>query len=129
MLIIHTDGASLGNPGPMGAGVAVYKDGKLVKEISEYLGNGTNNIAEYTAVIHALETAHEMDEKEVVIRSDSQLLVRQMNGEYKVRDPNLKKLRFRIQGLCVGIKVTFEHIPREENKIADKLSKKGAEKQ
>ena len=127
MLIIFTDGASLGNPGPMGIGVVVYKDGIRVEELSEYIGTGTNNIAEYTAVIKALETVHSMGETEAHIKSDSQLIVRQLNGEYKVRDPNLLKLKRKVEELCHGLSVHFEHIPREHNDEADALSKEGAQ--
>ncbi len=126
-LIIFTDGASLGNPGPMGIGVAAFRHGKKVKEISEYIGEGTNNIAEYTAVMRALEFARGEGEKEVHIKSDSQLVVRQLNGEYKVKDEKLKALKLAVDELCVGMAVKFEHIPREQNEGADALSKEAAE--
>jgi ribonuclease HI len=129
MLVIYTDGASLGNPGPMGIGIVVYRDGIRVEELSEYIGKGTNNIAEYTAVIKALETAHSMGEMEVHIKSDSQLVIRQLNNEYKVKDVKLKPLKKRIDKLCSNkMKVTFEHIPREKNTEADVLSKKAAKR-
>ena len=127
MIIAFTDGASLGNPGPMGAGIVIYRDGVRVEELSEYLGHGTNNIAEYTAIIKALETAHTMGESEVHVKSDSQLVIRQLNNEYKVRDPGLQVLKTRVEHLCIGLTVRFEHIPREKNEEADKLSKEGAE--
>jgi ribonuclease HI len=127
MLLIFTDGASLGNPGPMGIGVVIYRDGIRVEELSEYIGDGTNNVAEYSAVIKALETVHGMGEMEAHIKSDSQLIVRQLNGEYKVRDPELRPLKRRVEDLCRGIRVHFEHIPREHNEEADALSKEGAE--
>ena len=127
MLVIFTDGASLGNPGPMGVGVVIYRDGVRVEELEEYIGDGTNNIAEYTAVIKGLETAHSMGEIDVHVKSDSQLIVRQLNGEYKVRDMELRPLKARVDSLCVGIKVRFEHIPREKNGEADELSKRAAE--
>jgi len=126
-LTIFTDGASFGNPGPMGIGVVIYKDGKKAGEMSEYLGNGTNNIAEYTAVIRALEYARESGEKEIHVKSDSQLVVRQLNGEYKVRDEKLKTLKRKIDSLREGMSVRFEHIPRERNEEADALSKEAAE--
>jgi ribonuclease HI len=127
MLVIFTDGCCLGNPGPMGIGVVIYRDGVRVEELDEYLGNGTNNVAEYTAVIRALETAHEMGEKEVHLKSDSQLLVQQLNGEYKVKDAKLRPLKRQVEHLCTGLEVHFEHIPREKNGEADKLSKEAAE--
>jgi ribonuclease HI len=127
MLTIYTDGASFGNPGPMGIGVVIYKDDFRVEELSEYIGEGTNNMAEYTAVIKALETAHHLGDMDVHIKSDSELVVRQLNNEYKVKDIKLKPLKRRIDELCHGLKVKFEHIPREKNEEADKLSKEGAE--
>lgn len=111
----------------MGIGVALYRDGFRIEELSEYLGSGTNNIAEYTAVIRALETAHRLGDKEVHIKSDSQLIIRQLTGEYKVKDPKLKPLKTQVESLCRGLRVSFEHIPREHNTEADKLSKEGAE--
>jgi len=127
MLIAFTDGASLGNPGHMGIGVALYRDGFRIEELSEYLGSGTNNIAEYTAVIRALETAHRLGDKEVHVKSDSQLVIRQLSGEYKVKDPKLRPLKMQVDALCHGLMVTFEHIPRKRNSEADRLSKEGAE--
>jgi ribonuclease HI len=123
MLVIFTDGASAGNPGPMGIGVAIYRDGFRVEELSEYLGKGTNNIAEYTAIIRALEAAHQMGERQVHLKSDSQLAIRQISGQYKVKDPKLRPLKKRISELMRGLEITFEHIPREKNLEADKLSK------
>ncbi len=127
MLVIFTDGCCLGNPGPMGIGVVIYRDGVRVEELDEFLGDGTNNVAEYTAIIRALEIAHGMGESEVHVKSDSQLLVRQLNNEYKVRDPKLRPLSEKVASLCHGLKVRFEHIPREKNGEADKLSKEAAE--
>lgn len=122
-LIVYTDGASSGNPGPMGIGVVIYRDEFRVEELSEYIGVGTNNIAEYTAVIKALEAAHQMGAHEVHVKTDSQLVVRQLTGEYKVKDPKLKPLKRKIDSLCKSLDVHFEHVPREKNKEADKLSK------
>ena len=126
MLVIFTDGASLGNPGPMGIGIVIYRDSMRIEELSESIGEGTNNIAEYTAVMKALQTAHMMGEMEVHIKSDSQLVIRQLNNEYTVKDPKLKSFKRKIDKLCTGMKVFFEHIPREKNEEADKLAKKAA---
>lgn len=128
MLTIYTDGASLGNPGPMGIGIVIYKGDVRVEELSEYLGEGTNNIAEYTAIKRALETARGMGESEVHIKSDSQLVIRQLNNEYKVKDLKLRPLKNEIDRLCHGLQVFFEHIPREKNSEADALSKEGAKR-
>ncbi len=123
VLIIYTDGASSGNPGPMGIGIVIWKEGKKIGEISEYIGNGTNNIAEYTAVKKALELAIEMGEKDVVIKSDSELVIKQLNNEYKVKDRDLKRLKMEIDAARLNLNVKFIHIPRERNKSADSLSK------
>ncbi|MBI2079637.1 ribonuclease HI family protein [Candidatus Micrarchaeota archaeon] len=126
MLIIYTDGCCLGNPGKMGIGAVIQKDGKTINEVSKFIGQGTNNIAEYEAVIKALEGVKDV-EGEILVRSDSQLLVRQLNNEYKVKMPHLKKLKAQVDSLILNKKIRFEHIPREENERADYLSKKGAE--
>lgn len=128
MLVIYTDGASSGNPGPMGIGVAIYRDHFCMEQLSEYLGTGTNNVAEYSAVIRALETAHSLGEREVHVKSDSQLVIRQLNNEYKVKDPGLRELKRRIDALRIGLEAHFEHIPREKNTVADKLSKQAIRK-
>ncbi len=127
MLVIHTDGACFGNPGPMGIGIAIHKDGKTVKKVSEYIGKGTNNIAEYTAVLRGLAFAKEMNEREVEIRSDSELLIKQMKGEYKTKMPHLKELKKKIDELRKEINVNFKWVPREQNEIADLLSKEAIE--
>lgn len=122
-LVISTDGASSGNPGPMGLGIVIYKGAKMIEEHSLFAGKGTNNMAEYLAVIKALEAAKKLKAGEVHLKSDSQLLVRQLSGEYKVKNAKLKPLKAKVDELCEGIKVFFEHVPREKNKEADKLSK------
>ncbi len=129
MLIIHTDGACFGNPGPMGVGVVAYKGAKVVHTISEYIGKGTNSIAEYTAVLRALEYAKELGESEVEIRSDSELVIKQMNGEYKVKAPHLKELKRKIDSIRNGMEVKFRWVPREQNTAADELSKDAIESQ
>ncbi len=128
MLVAYIDGACFGNPGPMGIGIVLYKAGKKIKEISEHFGRGTNNIAEYSAFIRALEEAKKLGEKGVLVRTDSQLLANQINGVYKVRDKKLKELKARADLIMAGLNVKVEHIPRERNAEADALSKKGAEK-
>jgi ribonuclease HI len=125
-LIIYTDGACFGNPGPMGIGIVIYRDGFRVEELSESLGIGTNNQAEYTAIIRAIETAHELGATTIHLKSDSELVVRQLNNQYKINDPELRQLKKKIDSLVASIKITFEHIPREKNSEADKLSKEGA---
>lgn len=127
MLIVYTDGCCLGNPGPMGIGVAIYEDGKLIAEISEYAGLGTNNVAEYLAVIRALSEIKKRGKSKAILRTDSQLLANQLNGIYKVKDKKLKKLKAEVDKLLSSLSVVVEHIPREQNTLADMLSKKGAE--
>lgn len=122
-LIIHTDGGSRGNPGPAGLGVFITApDGTVVKEHSRYLGETTNNQAEYRAVVDALEHAKELEAEEVEFFLDSELIVKQMKHEYKVRDADLAPLFLRCWNLIVGFKkVTFTHVRREKNKDADRL--------
>lgn len=127
VVIAYTDGASSGNPGPSGIGVVLYHNEAKTNEISEYIGKATNNIAEYSAVIKALEIAKRKRDKEIIVRTDSQLIVRQLNGEYKTKDAKLRTLNRKIVALCKGLKVNFEHVPRSENSEADKLAKKASE--
>ena len=122
-IVVYIDGASRGNPGDAGCGVVVYGVEKEPMRFGKYLGHATNNVAEYNALIFALEKLIELDIKKVKILSDSQLLVSQVNGDYAVKDTNLKKL-FRVYlGLMVKFdSITVKHIPRELNREADKLA-------
>lgn len=123
-LIIHIDGGSRGNPGPAGAGVVIHRDdGVLIHESAHFLGKQTNNAAEYLALIHALRRATCCESTTIRVNSDSQLLVRQITGEYQVKNPKL--LEFYEQAQLLLIKVprwTMRHIPREQNSRADKLA-------
>jgi ribonuclease HI len=126
--IIYTDGASRGNPGPSSLGV-VFCDsrGVVLKQYSEKIENTTNNVAEYEAVIFALKKAKALYGKkkdyQVIIRSDSKLLVSQLNGQFKVKDENIQKLFVKVWNLMIDFKqVIFELIPREKNRLADKLA-------
>lgn len=126
-LKIYIDGASQGNPGPAGIGVIVIQDGRVIKNLSVYLGTKTNNAAEYTSLIFGLQEALTLQAKAVEIYTDSQLLCRQVNNEYKIKSPNLIGLYSQVQHLlsafdCAEVK----YIPREENRGADKLAKKAA---
>jgi ribonuclease HI len=129
MLTVYVDGACYGNPGPMGIGIVAYKHDKIIAEMSEFLGKGTNNIAEYTAAIKALELAHRLEEKEVTLRSDSQLFIKQLRGEYKVKAPHLKELNRQVLKLIMNMKVHFEHIDREKNTRADFLAKSAIDRE
>ncbi len=127
VITAYTDGASLGNPGRMGIGVVLYQSGKKIGEISEYIGEGTNNVAEYTAVIRAIEFAKLQGDNTVHIMSDSELVVKQLTGKYKIKDEKLKLLHQQVLNYSIGMKMSYEHIPREKNSYADKLAKLGAE--
>lgn len=124
-LVIYTDGASRGNPGPAGAGVVILDGKKKIKEISKYLGETTNNIAEYSAVVIALEEALALKADEVVIKLDSELAAKQLNGEYKVKDQEIRKLFEKVLGILrVFKRFEVRHIERAKNKEADKLANK-----
>jgi len=128
-LVIHCDGASRGNPGPAGAGAWITTpDGTTVAEIAEGLGETTNNVAEYTAAILGLERAAELGARRVLLRSDSQLLINQLTGQYRVKTPHLLPLHRRLRQLAAGFdKVTFEHVPRGANVEADRLANEGVD--
>jgi len=122
---IFTDGGARGNPGPAAIGIVIKdENGRLLKSIGESIGRATNNQAEYQAVIRALDyVVSEIGEAEIEIFLDSQLVACQLNGEYKIKDPGLKPLFYRVreQVMKLGGKVSFIHIPREKNKEADLL--------
>lgn len=126
-LIIEADGGSRGNPGMSGAGAVVIDEasGKILREISEAVGIATNNVAEYSAVIFALEAAFEIDPAaEILIRMDSKLVVEQMSGRWKIKHPDMISLGARVQQLIAGKQVQFVWIPREQNSRADALANK-----
>lgn len=129
-VIIYTDGGARGNPGPSGAG-AVIKDaqGKILKEVSVYLGEQTNNFAEYEAVIHALQALKKLVPEKaranlaVDVRMDSELIVRQLNGIYQIKEESLFPKFIAVHNMRVKDfpYVTFTHVRREENRDADRL--------
>jgi probable phosphoglycerate mutase len=123
-VVIYTDGGARGNPGPAGFGVRVERpDGTLVAELSESIGIATNNVAEYRALIAALEWARANGCSTVRVRSDSLLLVQQMLGRYKVKHPGLQPLHARARQLVREIgHVVFEHVGRSSNAHADRLA-------
>ncbi len=124
--VIFADGASRGNPGPAAIGVTIKnKRGKLITFISQRIGRATNNQAEYRAIIAALEEAVRLGVKQVDIKMDSELVVKQINGEYRVKKATLKPLYQQVkqwQGSLQGLTIT--HIPRQQNIEADKLANK-----
>lgn len=127
---INCDGAARGNPGPAGAGaVVVDEDGLVLAEVAEGLGETTNNVAEYTAVIRGLEEAERLGAREVLLRSDSQLLINQLIGRYRVKAPHLQPLHRRVRELMrVFDRVDLEHVPRERNAAADALANLGVDR-
>ena len=123
-VLIHTDGAARGNPGPAGAG-AILRDaeGNVVAEIAEPLGRATNNVAEWTAVRLALEEACRLGATHVDMRMDSELVARQISGVYRVKHPDLKPLHAAVMEMLHGFEgYTVGHVPRALNKDADRLS-------
>ena len=125
-LLIHTDGGSRGNPGPAAIGVVieVEKDGEseVIQEIAETIGVASNNVAEYRAVIRALEAARELGADSVMSLLDSQLVVEQLNGRYKVKHDDMKPLHARAKELAGQFPlVTFQYVPRDQNQKADRL--------
>ena len=124
--VIFADGASRGNPGPAAIGVTIKDErGELITFISRRIGKTTNNQAEYRAIIAALEEAVRLGAKQVDIKMDSELVVKQINGEYRVKKATLKPLYQQVkqlQGLLRDFTVT--HIPRQQNSEADKLANK-----
>ncbi len=124
LLIAYTDGAARGNPGPAGAGVYIVdQHDVMVEEAYAYLGTATNNVAEYQALILALDKLEALNPAEVIIRADSQLMIRQLTGEYKVKNEGLKPLYLEAKSrLRAFEKVVLEHVPREQNKDADRLA-------
>lgn len=126
-LIIEADGGSRGNPGISGAGAVVIdaESGKVVREISEAVGIATNNVAEYTALLLALEAAFQMDSAaSILVRMDSKLVVEQMSGRWKIKHPDMMALGSKVQKLIADKDVEFVWIPREQNGLADALANK-----
>jgi ribonuclease HI len=125
-LIIHTDGAARGNPGPAAIGATLKDDkGNPIASISRHIGVTTNNQAEYQAIINALEKATSLGYRHVEIKSDSELVVKQIIGRYKVKKAVLRPLYHKVVqliGLLEGFKIAY--IPREQNTEADKLANK-----
>ncbi|NCO79891.1 ribonuclease H [Candidatus Falkowbacteria bacterium CG_4_9_14_3_um_filter_38_19] len=122
-LIIYTDGGARGNPGPAGIGAVIYDEHKnIIAKISQSIGVATNNQAEYKALIIALEKAQNLKAREVRVFLDSELVVKQLNREYRVKDKDLAPLFVKVYNISLGFKkIVFKHISREKNKLADKL--------
>jgi ribonuclease HI len=122
-LEVFADGASRGNPGEAGLGVVVRSQGKVLKEVAEYIGSATNNVAEYLALIRGLEEALLLGASEVSFFSDSELLVKQICGEYKVKNEGLQPLHLHAKQLISKFKkFVITHKYREDNQHADELA-------
>lgn len=121
------DGAARGNPGAAGCGAAIYDEtGTVVKKLSRYLGHATNNVAEYEGLLMGLEALIQLGRRRIRVQSDSQLLVRQLNGQYRVKDEKLKPLFERAMTLLRQFdSVEIVHVRRELNKLADRLANQG----
>ena len=128
-LEMYVDGACSGNPGEAAVGVVITDGQEIIKNISERIGKATNNIAEYTALIFALQEALILRANEVKVYTDSELMHNQLKGEYKIKDAQLKSLYLQVQRLVEGFR-SFEikHIPREQNGAADKLATQALKK-
>jgi ribonuclease HI len=121
-LTIHIDGAARGNPGPAAWAYVIHGDGAAPVEHAECLGHATNNVAEYTALVRALERAAALGAKRLIVRSDSELLVKQMNGQYRVKNEQLIPLYEQAKRLARGFDlVSLGHVRREQNRRADEL--------
>lgn len=123
-LIIQTDGASRGNPGQAGTDIVfLAPDGQVLRTFGRYLGQTTNNAAEYTALIDAISEAHRSGARRVKILSDSELMVKQIRGEYRLKSPSLQPLFTKAIGLLRRFdRWRIEHIPRSENRRADGIA-------
>lgn len=132
-LIIYTDGASRGNPGPASYGFTIQDEtGHYLAKVGEYIGITTNNVAEYTAVVKALRyvssmVSHVPDKREKITQielfADSKLVAEQLSGRYKIKSPHLKPIIADIQKIAIELGgVVFSHIPRSQNTLADKLA-------
>jgi len=129
LIVVNVDGASKGNPGESGIGVAIFdKDLNLIDEACDYLGVATNNVAEYKALILGIKLSTKYNAKRVLFKADSELMVKQIKGEYRVKNAQLKLLFTEAQSLLKKLpNWKIMHVPREENKEADLLANKGVE--
>jgi len=125
-LSIYTDGGARGNPGPAAIGVVIFNEkGERISEISKYIGSATNNVAEYVAVVYGLQEAVYLRAHKAILHVDSQLVAKQLNGEYKVKDQNLRKFFDISASLLQKFGLSeIKEIPRSKNKDADDLVNK-----
>lgn len=142
-LLAHIDGGARGNPGPAGYGVSIeglrpgaatgkgrHQGGRIAAELYGFIGIATNNTAEYAALLALLEHVGPLRPDSLAIRSDSELLIKQMRGEYRVKDSKLQVLHAAARRLLAGLpRVDFQHVPREENRAADALANRAMDLQ
>ncbi len=129
ILNIYVDGACTGNPGEAAIGIIMYHNGEVVNEISKPIGEATNNIAEYSALVYALQEALMMKAENIQIHTDSELVFKQVAGRYKVKNTRLQFFLDQVRCLSRGFKtIDLKQIPREENKEADKLATQAIKK-
>jgi ribonuclease HI len=122
-LKIFSDGAAKGNPGPASIGATLIENNQEIATVSEYIGIATNNVAEYKALEAALKKAIELGYQNVDIHADSELMIKQLKGEYKVKNEDLKIIHIKIKNLLSKFdNYTLNHVPREKNKRADALA-------
>jgi ribonuclease HI len=128
-LIVACDGAARGNPGPAGIGAVLFDEGGTVlAEVAEGIGVATNNVAEYTAAIRGLERARALGATDVLLRSDSRLLVEQLAGRFKVKNPTLRELHAQVRSIAATFeRIRYEHVRRELNTHADRLANRGVD--
>ena len=124
MIIGHFDGASRSNPGEAGAGAYLEEDEQILWQAARYLGQKTNNEAEYTALIMLLTAAKNLKIENLTVQGDSRLVICQVKREWKINLPHLRALAMQVWQLTEGMNVTFEWVKREKNKYADMLSNK-----
>jgi ribonuclease HI len=123
---VYIDGAARGNPGPAGIGVVIKDGPKLIEELGAYIGKSTNNIAEYMALVRGLEEVLIRGFRSASFYSDSELLVKQLNGEYKVKHENLVPLHYHVLTLVDRMKdFSIKHVTRDKNEHADKMANEG----
>jgi len=124
MYSLYTDGGSRGNPGPSAIGIVIYKNDKVVFTFSHYIGKTTNNIAEYKALLAGIKLSKELGITEINIFMDSELIVKQIKGEYRVKDIKLYEIYSEVKNELDNIRYTITHITREYNHVADSLVNK-----
>ncbi len=125
-VIIYTDGGARNNPGPAGAGAVILEGERVLAEVKKYLGEQTNNWAEYEAVVLALREAKKMglEDREIEVRADSKLIVEQISGHWKIKEPALKLQHAKVRAMISAdfLRIKFVYVPREENTVADRLA-------